>query len=427
MTGPAPRTTTTARRERLLPGTWTASKASYCSHSCFICLYRAPETGGKQYRRIKGELYAVENDELVIPNDPKGEEKIDENGVLQGGRMFKATTFTIPTRPHPLRTYMLAIDAARSSGYRDSLYFFRRNPLMLKLTLTHVEKEFLIDNGNLSAHLRSRSVTMVTARSAFKLQGAKMIKDGRWVVDDYYEEQALADTLAKGLQPGDPVGELGEPQGYGQAAAKEEVGPLSMGGKLGGDGTTSIYKSGGPTTFFGGTGMGVFAPDGEPAPGRARRPTAEVIKAWEGLSIEWMHLTAMAVGEVNDHYARMRREALKAYRSDADVDEVKDAEPPANLARTTGPALGVYEPHSGLVHYRADTQPTHAHWEPVQNSRFKSVIGGSKAGSQAWGVARIDYAVETASAIQKEQEFKEARFAAVATAEQPEPAPAGAS
>lgn len=70
---------------------------------------------------------------------------------------------------------MLAIDAARSSGFRDSLYYFRRNALALKLSASQQEKEALIQAGKLGAHLKTRSVTLVTARSAYKLHGAKMI------------------------------------------------------------------------------------------------------------------------------------------------------------------------------------------------------------------------------------------------------------
>jgi chromatin structure-remodeling complex protein RSC7 len=71
--------------------------------------------------------------------------------------------------------YMLAIDAARTSGFRDSLYYFRRNPLAHKLNATQPEKEFLIEIGKLGSHLRTRSVTLITARSAFKLHGAKTL------------------------------------------------------------------------------------------------------------------------------------------------------------------------------------------------------------------------------------------------------------
>lgn len=70
---------------------------------------------------------------------------------------------------------MLAIDAARTSGFRDSLYYFRRNPLAYKLAATQAEKDFLIEQGKLGGHLRTRAVTLVTARSAYKLHGAKTL------------------------------------------------------------------------------------------------------------------------------------------------------------------------------------------------------------------------------------------------------------
>jgi chromatin structure-remodeling complex protein RSC7 len=70
---------------------------------------------------------------------------------------------------------MLAIDAARTSGFRDSLYYFRRNLLAFKLNATQAEKELLIEQGKLGSHLKTRSVTLVTARSAFKLHGSKMV------------------------------------------------------------------------------------------------------------------------------------------------------------------------------------------------------------------------------------------------------------
>lgn len=90
------------------------------------------------------------------------------------GRVFKASTFILPQRD-PHRMYMLAIDAARTSGFRDSLYYFRRNPLALKLNATQPEKDYLIEMGKLGSHLKTRSVTLITTRSAFKLHGSKMV------------------------------------------------------------------------------------------------------------------------------------------------------------------------------------------------------------------------------------------------------------
>jgi chromatin structure-remodeling complex protein RSC7 len=71
--------------------------------------------------------------------------------------------------------YMLATDAARTSGFRDSLYYFRRNPLAFKLNATQPEKEFLIEIGKLGSHLRTCSVTLITVCSAFKLHGSKTL------------------------------------------------------------------------------------------------------------------------------------------------------------------------------------------------------------------------------------------------------------
>ena len=131
--------------------------------------------GGKSYVKVGEQLFLLERDNLVTREDPVGNTKVDMSGNLLGGREFKAATFHVPTR-NPEVKYMLAIDCARSSGYRDSLYYFRRNPLMYKLQLTAQEKEYLIAAGKLHTNLRHRSVTMVTARSAFKQHGAKVIK-----------------------------------------------------------------------------------------------------------------------------------------------------------------------------------------------------------------------------------------------------------
>lgn len=101
---------------------------------------------------------------------------VDERLTRPPGRAFKADTFCSPWRANTEKRYMLSIEAARTSGFRDSLYYFRRNPLVVKLTLSQAEKDHLISLGRLSNNLKSRSVTIVTARSAFKLHGSKMVK-----------------------------------------------------------------------------------------------------------------------------------------------------------------------------------------------------------------------------------------------------------
>jgi hypothetical protein len=138
-----------------------------------------PIGGGKPFRRINGKVYVIEGDEFTTEEDTKGNTKIDAAGRLIGARRFKAQTFNLPQR-HPEKMFMLAIDAARTSGFRDSLYYFRRNPLAFKLNATQPEKDYLIEIGKLGPHLRTRSVTLITARSAYKLHGAKMLI-GAWV------------------------------------------------------------------------------------------------------------------------------------------------------------------------------------------------------------------------------------------------------
>lgn len=71
---------------------------------------------------------------------------------------------------------MLSIEAARCAGFRDSLYFFRKNETILKINMTSTEKEQLITSGMISGSLRSRSVTVVSARNVYKIMGAKFVK-----------------------------------------------------------------------------------------------------------------------------------------------------------------------------------------------------------------------------------------------------------
>ncbi|KAI0074934.1 hypothetical protein K474DRAFT_1685549 [Panus rudis PR-1116 ss-1] len=403
--------------------------------------------GGKPFKKIQGKVYVIDGDELVTEDDPKGDTKIDKDGNLLGGRRFKAQTFALPNR-HPTRQYMLAIDAARTSGFRDSLYYFRRNPLAMKLNATQAEKDYLIAEGKLGGHLKTRSVTLITARSAYKLHGAKMVVDGRWVVDDYYEDKVLAEITEKGLKPGDPVGELENTTqaNAALAAAAEAFTALeTSGNRLGSGAATSMYKPGGPTTIFGGSGWGPYS-DG---------PLNAVRKSLlnrDGLNEEnWMYVAAVRTGESNREWARLRRENLKVFggiygdshpgaqggagsgsgtqppqqqsqqrpglgQDDMDVDIVgvddgttakkraiaNEKRPDTGASSNKkqrfleGPyPMGIYEPHTAQVFYRSDTQPTSARWEYVEDERGKKpVLGGTKVGGGAWGLAWIDTVME---------------------------------
>ncbi|TFY55332.1 hypothetical protein EVG20_g9359, partial [Dentipellis fragilis] len=360
--------------------------------------------GGKPFGKIQGKLYVIDGDEYVTEDDPKGDTKIDKHGNLLGGRKFKAQTFTLPKRD-PDRQYMLAIDAARTSGFRDSLYYFRRNPLALKLSATNSEKEYLIEIGKLGSHLRTRSVTLITARSAYKLHGAKTILEGRWVTDDYYEDKVLEEITAKGLKPGDLVGDLQEPQ-TAAAAAAAAAADSSQGQKADRGGGLGMYRAGGPTTLFGGSGLGPYS-DG---------PLNAVRKSFlnrEGLNEEnWMWVAAQRTAEMSAEFSRQRKEMLKPcggifgdttsselldhaqILESSDKRARDDAEGDAgSRKRTKVLPPGVFEPQTGAVLYRADTQPTRSRWESVRDEK-KQVLGGTKAGNGAWGLAWVDIVMD---------------------------------
>ncbi|KZT65189.1 hypothetical protein DAEQUDRAFT_731708 [Daedalea quercina L-15889] len=346
-----------------------------------------PVGGGKPFRRINGQVYIIEDDEYVIEDDPKGDAKVDQYGNLLGDRKFKAQTFQLPNR-HPDRMYMLAIDAARTSGFRDSLYYFRRNPLAMKLSATQAEKEYLIEVGKLGSHLRTRSVTMITARSAYKLHGAKMVQAGKWVIDDYYEDKALEECTAKGLKPGDPVD---EPQDTTAAAPEATTNKTErIGSGLG------MYRAGGPTTIFGGSGWGPYS-DG---PLNAVRKS---LLTRDGLNEEnWMYIAAQRTMDASREWANLRAEAMKvcggilddgASQQQSGESKDRDGVKRRKVWDEDEPMpVGVYEPHTANVLYRSDTQSTRARWEPIDDGQ--RVLGGTKAGSQAWGLAWVDTAME---------------------------------
>ncbi|KIM64176.1 hypothetical protein SCLCIDRAFT_116051 [Scleroderma citrinum Foug A] len=346
---------------------------------------------GRPWRRVGDRVYYIERDEFVTEPDEKGDQKIDIDGILQGGRRFKCSTFVLPSR-HPTRHYMLAIDAARSSGFRDSLYYFRKNALALKLSASQPEKELLIQAGKLGAHLKTRSVTLVTARSAYKLHGSKMIIDGCWVTDDYYEDRVLQDITAKGIIPGSPVGELPDPTATSSSNLPANALPAQASSGV----SHGVYRAGGPTTLFGGAGLGPFS-DGPHSAVRKSMLTRE------GLSSEnWMAEAARRVSEMNDNFAKMRREAMVPCGGILDDDaKAKLKEQSANMVDDSANGgtkkkrkaehsqfpLGVYEPHTGIVCYRSDTQPTRCRWEQVVARR---VLGGTKVGNGAWALAWVD-------------------------------------
>lgn len=132
-----------------------------------------------------------ENGDEFIPKefDDAGEQKVDADGYLQGGREYRCRTFRVPLRGNKL--FMLATECARVLVYRDSYLLFNKNRSLHKLIATQIEKDSLIEQDILPYSYRSRQIAIVSARSMFRQFGSRVIVNGRRVRDDYWEAKAI--------------------------------------------------------------------------------------------------------------------------------------------------------------------------------------------------------------------------------------------
>lgn len=131
--------------------------------------------------------------------DPKGEKKIDENGFLLGGRKYIITTFTLPGRGKKL--YVLGTEAAKFLNHRDAFVLFNRFKQLYKIKANDEERKFLEDCNFTISKIKSRSVAVTTAKNLFMLFGARIVKSGKRVEDDYWEDAAIE----QGFKPTDQV------------------------------------------------------------------------------------------------------------------------------------------------------------------------------------------------------------------------------
>lgn len=90
---------------------------------------------------------------------------------------------------------MLSMEPARILGFRDSYLFFMKNQHLVRVNTTVEERQWMIENGLLMANFKSKLIAVVTARSIFKFFGARIIKNGRSRVDDYFESNATEEDL----------------------------------------------------------------------------------------------------------------------------------------------------------------------------------------------------------------------------------------
>lgn len=100
-----------------------------------------------------GTVLEVINDEAQVDWDPEGDEKVDADGILQGGREYRVRTFTIMGKGE--RRYMLSTEPARCCGFRDSYLFFTKHPKLYKVVVGEDEKKDLIERGILPSSYRA--------------------------------------------------------------------------------------------------------------------------------------------------------------------------------------------------------------------------------------------------------------------------------
>ncbi|RPA92638.1 hypothetical protein L873DRAFT_1709065 [Choiromyces venosus 120613-1] len=286
-----------------------------------------------------GNPQEVEDDEIVLPEDPAGEEKVDKLGYLQGGREYRCRTFTILGRGE--RLYMLSTEPARCIGFRDSYLFFQKHKQLFKIIMDEDEKFDMIKRDLIPHSYKGRAIGVVTARSVFREFGARIVVGGRKVIDDYWEARETAAGSVEGqlADPEDRLPREGEEYNRNQYVAWH--------------GASSVYHTGQPS---------VPMPQGNQ---QARKKKVVVTDT------NWMLEHSRAASQFNTRLLAQRQQAFKK---------------------------GVYEPHTNLIFLPEGTQPTHAIWQhlaPPPPPLDQKDGSSSSSSSSSSGVAVIETVFET--------------------------------
>ena len=181
----------------------------------------------------EGNMANVVNDEVELPEDSEGEQKVTKDGELLDDREYRVRTFRIEGKGD--RLYMLSTEPARCIGFRDSYLFFQKHKQLYKIIIAEEAKKDLIDRGIIPHSYKGRAIGVVTARSVFREFGAKIVVGGKKITDDYQ----VAEARAKG-------------EVEGEYAVPEDEVPGGAGGYdrnryVAWHGASSVYHTGAPS------------------------------------------------------------------------------------------------------------------------------------------------------------------------------------
>ncbi|KAG5518471.1 hypothetical protein PMAC_002866 [Pneumocystis sp. 'macacae'] len=149
---------------------------------------RLPNASYSRAELLAGQLTCEGDEYIDIEVDALGEQKVDRNGFLKGGRKYAGRTFQVVG--HGQRLFMLGTEVARITSYRDSYLLFLKNKTLRKIIASQEEKEDLIVKEIIPYSYRSRQIAIVTARSVFRRFGSRVIVSGKRGKDDYFEQMA---------------------------------------------------------------------------------------------------------------------------------------------------------------------------------------------------------------------------------------------
>lgn len=329
-----------------------------------------PSSAAGEYDEFNDTHEGISSNENQMDDDaeqdPAGEAKIDADGYLQGGREFICPLFRSPFRENTRRQYVLSMDCCRYTGARDSYMMFKQHQNLQRIETTQQERDMLSDQNMIPRLTRFRPIAMVTARAAFKEFGAVLVKNGRYITDDYWETRCRNE--AKHTE--------------GTAVANMSVYHRQMEARTAGS-TGAARQSGGEASLKPSTELPVESADGQPLYAKMR--SAQVAEsAFE--SVIALHRTEFS----DDHrgfvdgiplvkcIAQDSRNKLRRYGSQSNSHNEEDRILAASRqAREFNSSLRMWrqdngctwvDPHTGIRQVPSSSQPTRVWTERlVQN------------------------------------------------------------